>query len=102
MTGIVVNIFKKVLCSRVIIISWHGSVFDVSSKPFCMRTINANQQRKALESYIKGLLQDFTNETDLHIQEIEIASAVDPDTNKRVITEVKAKLDSETLVPALP
>ena len=67
-----------------------------------MRTIDANQYRKALESYIKGLLQRFTNETDLHIQEIEITSTVNPDTNKRVIREVKAKLDSETLVPALP
>jgi hypothetical protein len=67
-----------------------------------MRTIDANQQRRALESYIRGLLQDFTNETDLHIQEIEITSTVNPSTNKRVITEVKAKLDSETLVHALP
>ena len=67
-----------------------------------MRTIDANQQRRALESYIRGLLQDFTNETDLHIQEIEITSTVNPSTNKRVISEVKAKLDSETLVHALP
>ena len=66
-----------------------------------MRTIDANQQRRALESYIRGLLQDFTNETDLHIQEIEITSTVNPSTNKRVISEVKAKLDSETLVHAL-
>ena len=66
-----------------------------------MRNTDANQQRKALESYIKGLLQDFTNETDLHIQEIEIISSVNPRTNKRVIKEVKAKFDSETLLPAL-
>jgi hypothetical protein len=67
-----------------------------------MRTIDANQQRKALESYIKGLLQDFINETDLHIGEIEIISTVNPVTNKRVIKEVKAKFESETLIPALP
>ncbi len=66
-----------------------------------MRTIDAKQQRKALENYIKGLLQDFTNETDLHIEEIEIISSVNPLTNKRVIKDVKAKLDSETLARVL-
>ena len=67
-----------------------------------MRTIDANQQKKALESYIKGLLQDFTNETDLHIEQIEVVSSINPITNKRVITDVRAKLDSQTLMHALP
>jgi len=67
-----------------------------------MKITDANQQRRALESYIKGLLQDFMNETDLHIQEIEIISTINPNTNKRVIRDIKAKLDSESLIPALP
>lgn len=67
-----------------------------------MRTIDANQQKKALESYIKSLLQDFTNETDLHIEQIEVVSSINPITNKRVIADVRAKLDSQTLMHALP
>jgi hypothetical protein len=81
-------------------LSWFS--FCAIKQTFEMRTTDAKQQRKALESYIKGLLQDFTNETDLHIEEIEIISSVHPVTNKRVIKDVKAKLDRETLIRMLP
>lgn len=53
--------------------------------------------KSALESYIKGLVQDFINETGVCVEEIKIDCAVHPDTHTRIIKQVTVLEDTQAL-----
>ena len=64
-----------------------------------MGTVDVKTAKKALESYIKGLMQDFINEYGMPIAQVQIDSQINTETNTRTITEVKVLTDME--VPLL-
>jgi hypothetical protein len=57
-------------------------------------------EKRKLEEQIQALVQAFTDETDLHIEQIEVCSQIN-NHNKRIITKIKALLDTEVLMSAL-
>lgn len=76
---------------------YNGSIFASFGKPVKMDAITA---KKMLEDKIKALVQEFTDVTDLHIEQIQVISQINR-FNKRVITRIRALLDSEGLAAAL-
>jgi hypothetical protein len=59
--------------------------------------INPATAKKALSSYIKGLIQDFYNETGMHVQDIEVKGKIDCTTNKWQVENVEVRTDLEVV-----
>jgi hypothetical protein len=49
--------------------------------------IDKTTAKKALSSYIKGLIQDFNNETGQHVESVHITYTIQD--NKRIVKEVE-------------
>jgi hypothetical protein len=65
-----------------------------------MENRDVTKAKSALEIYIKGLLQDYMNETGACIEQVEIKCAIHPDTQRRFIQQVKVLEPIQTLSAA--